>query len=105
MRFRKETIERKDHSTNLSRKEQVVVSRLNTGYTRATHRHVIEKSPSPECPFCGMSLTTEHIIWECTETTIERIRTGTTKDVWTDGTEGLKRLIEYTMKIGLFHRI
>jgi hypothetical protein len=36
MRFRKETIEWKDDSTNLSRKEQVVVSRLRTGYTRAT---------------------------------------------------------------------
>jgi hypothetical protein len=31
MRFRKETIEWKDDSTNLIRKEQVVVSRLRTG--------------------------------------------------------------------------
>jgi hypothetical protein len=45
MRFRKETIEWKDDSTNLSRKEQVVVSRLRTGYTRATHRHVITRKP------------------------------------------------------------
>jgi hypothetical protein len=50
----------------------VVVSRLRTGYTRATHRHVIEKTPSPECSFCGVSLTTEHILWKCTETTRER---------------------------------
>jgi hypothetical protein len=28
----------------------------------------------------------------------ERRETGTTKDVWTDGTEGLKKLIEYTKK-------
>jgi hypothetical protein len=52
MRFRKEIIEWKNDSTNLSRKEQVVVSRLKTEYTQATHRHVIEKTPSPECPFC-----------------------------------------------------
>jgi hypothetical protein len=62
LRFRKETIEWKDNSTNLSRKEQVVVSRVRTGYTRATHRHIIEKTPSPECPFCGVSLTIEHIL-------------------------------------------
>jgi hypothetical protein len=37
MRFRKETIEWKDDSTNLSRKKPVVESRLRTGYTRATH--------------------------------------------------------------------
>jgi hypothetical protein len=84
MRFRKETIEWKDASTNLSRKEQVVVSRLRSGYTRATHRHVLEKTPSPECPFCGVSLTTEHILWNCTETMRERRETGTTKKdyVW-----------------------
>jgi hypothetical protein len=105
MRFRKETIEWKDDSTNRSRNEQVVVSRLRKGYTRTTHRHVIEKTPSPECPFCEVSLTPEHILWECTETTRERIETGTTIEVWTDGTEGLKKLIEYTKKIGLFHGI
>jgi hypothetical protein len=33
---------------------------------------VIEKTPSPECPFCGVTLTTEHILWEFTETTRER---------------------------------
>jgi hypothetical protein len=59
MRLRKETIEWQHDSTNLSRKEQVVVSRLRTVYTRATHRHVVEKTPSPECPFCGVSLTTD----------------------------------------------
>jgi hypothetical protein len=30
--------------------------------------------PSPECLFCGVLLTTEHILWECTETTRERER-------------------------------
>jgi hypothetical protein len=43
MRFRKETIEWKDDSTNLSRKEQVLVFKLRTGYTRATHRHFIHR--------------------------------------------------------------
>jgi hypothetical protein len=64
----------KDDSTNLSRKKQVVVSILRTGYKRATHRHVIEKTPSPVCPFFGVSLTTEHILWDCTETMTERER-------------------------------
>jgi hypothetical protein len=59
--------ETKKLNRNLSRKEQMVVSRLGTGYTRPTHRHIIEKTPSPECPFCGMSLTTKHILWECKE--------------------------------------
>jgi hypothetical protein len=52
-----------------------------------------------------VSLTTEQILWEYTETARERKETGTTKEVWTDGTERLKKLIEYTKKIGLFHGI
>jgi hypothetical protein len=95
----------KKHHENQKENEQVVVSRLRTENTRATHIHVIEKAPSPECSFCGMLLTTEYILWECSETTRERRETGTTKEVWTYGTEGLKRLIEYTKKIGLFHGI
>jgi hypothetical protein len=35
----------------------------------------------------------------------KRIETRTTKEVWTDETAGLKQLIEYTKKIGLFHEI
>jgi hypothetical protein len=66
MRFRKETIEWKDDSTNLSKKKQEVISRLRKGYTQATHRHVIEKMPSPECSFFG---ATKNILWKCTEAT------------------------------------
>jgi ribosomal protein L37AE/L43A len=65
-------------------------------HTSNTYRYVIEKkTTTPECPFCGVSLITEHISWECTETTRERRETGTTKEVWTDGTEGLTKRIEY----------
>jgi hypothetical protein len=85
MRFRKKTIDWKDDSTNLSINEQVVVSRLRTGYTRATHRQVIEKTTSPECTFCGVSLTTELILWDCN---YEKRKIGTTKGIWTDRTEG-----------------
>jgi hypothetical protein len=35
------------------------------------------------------------------ETTRERTESGTTKEVWTDGTEEMKRLIEYMKKLGL----
>jgi hypothetical protein len=78
---------------------------IRTGYTRSTHRHDIEKTPSPECLFCGVSFTTEHILWKCTETTRKKRETGTKKEVCTDKTEILTRLIEYTKKKGSFHRI
>jgi hypothetical protein len=77
-----------------------MVYRIRTGYTRATHRHVIEKTPSPcRMPFLwGVAHNRTH-------TMAERERRETSKEVWTDGTEILKRLIEYSKKIGLFHGI
>jgi hypothetical protein len=72
MRFRQETKEWKDNSSKLSKKEQVVVYRRRTWYTRAAHRHVIEKTSSPECPFCEVLLTTKHILWVYKETPRER---------------------------------
>jgi hypothetical protein len=82
MRFRKETIEWKDDSTNRSRNKQVVVSRL-------THIHVLEKTPSPECLLWDVAHN--RTLWECMETTRERRETGTMKKVWTDGTDGTRR--------------
>jgi hypothetical protein len=34
-----------------------------TGCTRATHSAVMDKEPSPECPFCAVILTTDHILY------------------------------------------
>jgi hypothetical protein len=45
MRFRKETIEWKDDSTNISRKEQVVVSRLT--HTMGVYENYEREIPEP----------------------------------------------------------
>jgi hypothetical protein len=58
------TIDWKDDSTNRSRKEHVVVFRVRTGCTRATHIHVIEKKPSPECLSCGVSYMGVYVNYE-----------------------------------------
>jgi hypothetical protein len=83
MMFRMETTEWKDDSTNISRKEQVMVSKLRT---RATRR-----LPSPECLFC-VAHNRAHAMGVYGNYERERRGTRTTKEVWTNGTEGLKRL-------------
>jgi hypothetical protein len=56
--------ERKPHhimNTNtktMTRREQVVINRLRTRYTRATHSPVMDKEPSPECLIVAVNLTT-----------------------------------------------
>jgi hypothetical protein len=45
------------NTKTMNRREQVVVSQLRTGYTRATHASVTNKD-----------LTVDHILWDCKET-------------------------------------
>jgi hypothetical protein len=50
MRNRKTSASWQNDTAELSRKEQMIISRLRTGYIRATHRHVIEKKWHAELP-------------------------------------------------------
>jgi hypothetical protein len=93
------------HNPELSRKEQMIISRLRTRYTRATHRHVIEKTDTPNCPFCDIRLTTDHILWQCDETRNKRDECRIRCTVWKEGREGSKKLIDYVRKIGFYHGI
>jgi hypothetical protein len=67
MKHRKVSVSWQNYTVELSRKEQVVMSRLRTGYTRATPRYIIAKIDIPDCPFCDVHLTTEHIQCQCSE--------------------------------------
>jgi uncharacterized membrane protein YgaE (UPF0421/DUF939 family) len=43
MKNRKTLASWQNDTAELSRKEQTIISRLRTGYTRATHQHLFEK--------------------------------------------------------------
>jgi hypothetical protein len=49
-------------------REQVVISRLRTGYTRATHGPRMNGITNTQCPFCDTGLTVDHVLWDCKET-------------------------------------
>jgi hypothetical protein len=83
-------------------RDLVAVSRLRTGYSRATHRYKIEGTPDPGCSFCSTKLTLEHILWQCKETEEERQKNNITKEVWEKWEEGAKMLAEYVKNIGLY---
>jgi hypothetical protein len=58
----KECKPHKDTQT-MTRMNQVVISRFRGGYCRATHAAIMNHEPRPECPFCGVPLTIDHILW------------------------------------------
>jgi hypothetical protein len=89
-----------DHITNtntktMTRREQVVISRLRTDYTRATHSTVMNKERSPECRFCAVNLTTDHMLWHCKETETKRLQMDIKKKIWKNGRQEMEKLINY----------
>ena len=51
---------------HLTRADEVVITRLRIGHTKATKFHILSRGPPTACQHCGQTLTIEHIILECT---------------------------------------
>jgi hypothetical protein len=52
-------IKRNNNTQTLTRRAQVIVSRLRMGYTRLTHGHRVDVEPPPDC---GCRLIVNHIL-------------------------------------------
>jgi hypothetical protein len=66
--------------------------------TRATHGQRMNGITEPQCPFCEIGLTVDHVLWDCTETEQTKREMMMTPEIWTRGAEGMKKTIEYTKK-------
>jgi hypothetical protein len=103
--------ERKPHhkmNTNtkmMTRREQVAISRLHTGYTSATHSAVLDKKLSLECLCCAGNLVIDHIFWHCVETETKRLQTVPTKKICNGGRKQLENLITYVNEKEVFDGI
>jgi hypothetical protein len=82
MKERKPDVNKKEDTRGMPGKEQVAISRLRTGYTRATHD---PKIGNPLCPFCNTHLSVYHILWECNETEDQRTNMDMKKVQWING--------------------
>jgi hypothetical protein len=85
MKHRKASVSWQNDTVELSRKKQVVKSCIRTGYTRASHRQIIVKTDIPDCPFYDVRLTTNHILWQCSDTCNERDECGIQSSAWKEG--------------------
>jgi len=50
---------------SLSRKDAVIINRLQIGHTRATHAHLLGGNDEAFCTTCYTSLTVNHILMVC----------------------------------------
>ena len=51
---------------HLTRAEEIVITWLRIGHTKATKSHILSRGPPTACQHCGQTLTIEHILLECT---------------------------------------
>ena len=51
---------------HLTRAEEVVITRLRIGHTKATKSHILSRGPPIACQHCGQTLTIKQILLECT---------------------------------------
>jgi hypothetical protein len=93
MKERKKNTSWQNETEKLKRRDQVAVTRLRTGYSRATHRNKMKGTPK---------LILKHILWQCIETDEERQKSNITKEVRKEREEGAKMLVEYVKNIGLY---
>jgi hypothetical protein len=62
----------------------------------------MDKEPSPECPFCAVNVTTDHILWQCKETETKQLQTGITKKIWKGRRQKMEKLNKNVKAIELF---
>ena len=49
-----------------TRDEEVVITLLRIGHSKATKSHIFSRGPLTTCQHCGQTLTIEHMLLECT---------------------------------------
>ena len=61
------------NQTKISRKEEIILSRLRTGHSHITHSYLLKKEEAPYCIPCQKPYTIKHI------NRMHRLRTNTEK--------------------------
>ena len=61
----KPTLGQPNKFQHLTRAEQVVITRLRIGHTKATKAHILSRGPPTTCHHCGRTLAIDHMFPEC----------------------------------------
>ena len=70
----KNNINPRNSFNSISRRDDIIITRLRTGHTLLTHSYLLNKATPPICDFCNIQITTEHILLQCPKYQNERIQ-------------------------------
>ncbi len=96
-------------SNRVSRREEVVLTRLRIGHTNFTHLSLITEGIYSSCELCGTPLTIKHIIISCPKYKKFRPSSITEQtdlsEILGDDEEKLRSLFSFLRKAGIYNRI
>jgi hypothetical protein len=96
---RAQTIPHNEHKHQNDDHTQQVVK---VAYALDIPEPVMDKEPSPECPFCAVNYTTYHILWHSKETETKRLQMDITKEIWKGRKQEMEKLIKYVKETKIF---
>jgi hypothetical protein len=86
----KPSVKKNNGAQALTRRGQVIISRLRMCYTRLTHGYRMDLNPAPECGDCSARLIVYHLLWRLPDlpNRMQHIQRNTFRDE-----NGIRRLI------------
>lgn len=97
----------KTYLQDLSRREQVVLTRLRIGHTRLTHSYLFRRENTPICDRCQTARNVQHILMECLEFNDARREIGLPSKIedLLDPKSTERKLFQFLKRINLFGEI
>lgn len=87
---------------NLSRKDQVVITRIKIGHTLITHKHYFNREPPPICQDCNTQFTINHIFNDCCKYINIRLKHRITSLNEIHDSNKIQNYIEFLKEIGIY---
>ena len=90
----------------LSRREEIVLSRLRIGHTRLTHSYLLKREDKSQCIGCDTQLTVKHFLLECIDFIDVRrscFQSNSLKDLFKN--VSVERILSFLKRTNLFNKI
>ena len=90
----------------LTRAEEVVITRLRIGHSKANKSHILTRGPPNTCHHCGHTLTIDHMLLECAvvqQTRDDHYIADSIKTLFETVDEAC--IVEYLREVGFFYLI
>ena len=104
----KSSTEKWENPTALTRKQEVIITRLRTGHTNITHKYLMSKDAPSVCVICDMRLSIDHLLTECPLYEPERLATDLAQnldEILDNSEKNVKKLIEFLHITNLTNKI